>query len=64
MISTCGSTAAHPDKYLSYFEDDFGNVTTKEINRPRISNFLYEYLPLIDEHNKQQQNLLNLKRNC
>ena len=52
MISTCGSTAPHQDKYLSQFEDDFGNVTAKEINRPCISKFLYDYLPLIDEHNK------------
>ena len=63
MVSTCGSTAPHQDKYLSHFEDDFGNVTAKEINRPCVSNFLYEYLPLIDEHNKQRQNLLNLERN-
>ena len=63
VVSTCGSTAPHQDKYLSHFEDDFGNVTAKEINRPSICNFLYEYLPLIDEHNKQRQNILNLERN-
>ena len=63
MISTCGSNALHSDKYLLNFEDDFGNVTANEINRPRISNVLYEYLSLIDEHNKQGQNLLNLERN-
>ena len=63
MISTCGSTSVHADKYLSHFEDDFGNVTSKEINRPKVSHFLYEYLPLIDEHNKQRQNILNLERN-
>ena len=55
MISTCGITAPHQDNYLSQLEDDCGNVTAKEINRPCISNFLYEYLTLIDEHNKQQQ---------
>ena len=54
MISTCGSTATHPDNYLPNFEDDFGNITAKEINRPRISNFLYECLPYIGEHKKQR----------
>ena len=47
---------------MSHFEDDFGNVVHKEINRPEVCHFLYEYLPLIDEHNKQRQNLLNLER--
>ena len=42
MISTCGSTAPHQDKYLSHFEGDFGNVTAKEISQPCVSNFLYE----------------------
>ena len=47
---------------MSHYEDDFGNVVHKAINRPAICHFLYEYLPLIDEHNKQRQNLLNLER--
>ena len=34
----------------------------KEIDRPEVAHFLYEYLPLIDEHNKQRQNILNLER--
>ena len=41
----------------------FRNVTAKEINRPCISNFLYEYLPLIDKHKKKRQHILNLERN-
>ena len=64
IISTCVSTTLHEDKYVSHFGNDFGNVNAKEINRPYVSNFLYEYLPLISEHNKQQQNLLNLEKNC
>ena len=63
MISTCGSTAPHQDKYLSYFEDDFGNVTWIKINLPCISNFCYKYFPLIDEYNEQRQSLLNLGKN-
>jgi hypothetical protein len=62
FLSTCGRTDPHPQKYRSNFEDDFGVVTFKELNRPYIAHFLYEYLPLIDEHNKQRQNLLNLER--
>ena len=62
LVSTCGSTAVHPQKYETSFEDDFGNVRVKEVNRPWVAHFLYEYLPLIDEHNKQRQSLLNLER--
>jgi hypothetical protein len=62
FLSTCGKTTPHESKYMSHFEDDFGNVEHKAINRPAICHFIYEYLPLIDEHNKQRQNLLNLKR--
>ena len=61
MISICESTEVQDKKYLSHFEDDFGNVTYKELNRPHICHFIYEFVPLIDEHNKQRQNLLNMK---
>jgi hypothetical protein len=37
-------------------------VDYKEIQRPQICHFLYEYLPLIDEHNKQRQSYLALER--
>jgi hypothetical protein len=57
-----GKTSPHELKYMSDFEDEFGNVVHKEINRPKVCHFLYEYLPLIDEHNKQRQNLLNLEQ--
>ena len=62
-ISTCGSIGVHEATYLSHFEDDYGNVSSKEINRSKVSYFLYDYLPLIDKHNKQQKNILNTKRN-
>lgn len=48
--------------YTSRFEDDFGNVTEKELPRPTVAHFLYEFLPLIDEHNKSRQNVLGLER--
>jgi hypothetical protein len=44
------------------FEDDYGNVGCKEIQRPIIAHLLYNYLPLIDEHNKQHQGILGLER--
>ena len=49
-------------KYRSKFEDDWGNVEVKELNRPKICHYLYEFLPLIDEHNKQRQSILSIER--
>jgi len=62
FVSTCGKTTKHPEKYVSSFEDEFGNTSCKELDRPSIAHFLHEFLPLIDEHNKQRQSLLNLER--
>ena len=62
FISTCGSTEPSPIKYESKFEDDWGNTSFKEVLRPNMLHFLYEYLPLIDEHNKQQQSLWALEK--
>lgn len=52
----------HDEKHLSNFEDDFGDAVFKEINRPKICHFLYEFLPIIDKHNKQRQGVLGLER--
>jgi len=62
ILSTCGSTATAEKTYMSYFEDDYGNVGSKEISRPELAHLLYDYLPLIDEHNKQRQKILGLER--
>jgi hypothetical protein len=62
ILSTCGSTKPAEKMYMSYFEDDYGNVGSKEINRPELAHLLYDYLPLIDEHNKQRQKILGLER--
>ena len=62
FITTCGITAPSKNLYRSNFEDEYGGVTFKDIQRPEIAEFLYQYLPLIDEHNKQRQKLLNLER--
>ena len=48
--------------YTSQFEDDYGNVTEKQLPRPTVAHVLYEFLPLIDEHNKSRKNALALER--
>jgi hypothetical protein len=44
FISTCGCTVPSPIKYESKFEDDWRNTNLREIDRPEIIHFLYEYL--------------------
>jgi hypothetical protein len=61
FLYTCGCTHQSSVMYESNFEDEFGNVSSKFLPRPQISHFLYEYLPLIDEHNKQRQSVLGLE---
>ncbi|MGL5936847.1 MAG: hypothetical protein ACRCZI_14630, partial [Cetobacterium sp.] len=62
FVSTCGDTEPCSQKYQSLYEDEWGNTQVREINRPNICHFLYIYLPLIDEHNKQRQSLLGLEK--
>ena len=42
--TTCGSAETREYKYLEIFEDDFGDTTHKEINRPSICHFLCKVL--------------------
>ncbi|KAL7554128.1 hypothetical protein ACHAWF_017536 [Thalassiosira exigua] len=62
MVSSCGTTVRHEKNYMSRFEDEFGNVSEKELPRPTVAHFVYEFLPLIDEHNKARQNYLALEK--
>ena len=39
-----------------------GNVQEKELPRPTVAHMLYDFLPLIDEHNKACQNELALEK--
>jgi hypothetical protein len=67
FISTCGSTEPSEYKYEAKYEDDWGHTSIRLLDRPKIADFLYHYLPLIDEHNKQRQNLLGcrwLSKDC
>jgi hypothetical protein len=47
ILSTCGFTKPAEKMYMSYFEDDYGNVGSKEINRPELAHLLYDYIPII-----------------
>jgi hypothetical protein len=62
FVSTCGNTTVSSVLYQSDFQDDFGNVDFKMLPRPQVCHFLYEYLPIIDEHNNQRQNVLGLEQ--
>ena len=62
FVSSCGTTVQHEKAYISRFEDEYGNVQEKELPRPTIAHFLYEFLPLIDEHNKTRQSALALEK--
>jgi hypothetical protein len=47
--------------YMSYFEEDYGNVWSKEISHPELAQLLYDFPPLIDVHNKQWQIILGIE---
>ena len=62
FVTTAGNTAPAEALYKSYFEDDWGNVGFKELQRPEICDYLYERLPIIDELNKQRQSYLAIEK--
>ena len=59
--TTVGDTSIDDKQHISKFEYEYGNTAQKNINRPKILTFVYALLPLIDESNKQRQNILNLE---
>jgi len=62
ILSKYGSTEPSDKLYMSYFEDDFRNVSSKEVSHLKLAHLIYDYLPLINEHNKQRQKILGLER--
>jgi hypothetical protein len=62
FLSTCGKTSPAAKMYTTNYEDEFGYTQIRRINRPDIAHFLYDLLPVIDEHNKQRQSILNLEK--
>ena len=59
---TTGNNNSPLHLYRSQFEDEFGCVGWRDIPRPNFSGFIYHFLPLIDDNNKQCQNILNLEK--
>jgi hypothetical protein len=53
FVSTCGSTNPAKLSYITHFKDEFGTVGVKHIPQPSIKEWFYNFVPLIDEHNKQ-----------
>ena len=62
IVSSCGKTVAHDKPYVSKFENEFGVPSFKLLRRPAVAHMLLEFLPLIDEHNKDRQHVLRLER--
>ena len=62
FVTTTGSTEPSEFLYECKFEDEWGNTNSRAIKRPKLVHFLYEYAPLIDEHNKGRQQVLNLEK--
>jgi hypothetical protein len=55
FVLTCDNTTVSNLLYQSNFQDDFGNVDFKMLPRPQVCHFLFAYLHIIDEHNKQSK---------
>jgi hypothetical protein len=62
FISTVGTTGPAKESYRSSYEDEYGQKCSKLIRRPEIVDFIYRFLPVIDNHNKSRQHLLRLER--
>jgi len=59
--STCGKTSPCKYEYESKFEDEYGEGGVKNLPRPWLHWFVFEYMPLIDEHNRARQDILRLE---
>ena len=61
IISSCGKTVHHEENCITSYEDEFGDICKKYLPRPAMAHVLLDFPPLIDEHNKQHQNVLALE---
>lgn len=61
FVSTCGTTVPSVHAYVANFQDEWGRPSSKELPRPMLAEFLYDYLPIIDEWNRSHQKLLNIQ---
>ena len=62
ILSTCGSTEPSDTPYFAWYQDDFGGATFKPLPRPRMAEFILNFLPVIDEDNNARQNRLALEK--
>jgi hypothetical protein len=62
FITTVGTTAVSPVKYITSWENDMGQTVTKAIDRLTVVSFIFQYVSEIDEHNRQRQNLIALEK--
>ena len=62
FVSTCGSTRPATESNETHFEDEFGLICSHKVNWPELLPWVYDYSPLVNEHNKQWQSLLHLEK--
>ena len=62
FISTVGDTSPATVSYKTNFTNDFGEITSKSIPRPDLCDFIFGFLPVIDNHNKSRQHYLKLEK--
>jgi hypothetical protein len=62
FVSTTGKTSPHPIKHMSKYEDNFGEICERPIDRPDLHQFYHKFSPLVDTHNQQRQGILQLEK--
>jgi hypothetical protein len=62
FMTICGNTATSSVLYMNNLQDDVRNVDYKFLPRPQICYFIYDYVSIIDEHNKKLKHVLGLER--
>ena len=62
FVSTRWSAEIHEKKRMVNVEDNFVNVSHKEIRISSARHNFHEVLLLIDEHNRTSQNILGLEK--
>jgi len=61
LVTNCDTTTTHPIPYCTKFIDEH-NEAFHDVDCPSVAHFIFQFLPLIDEHNKQRQGILGLER--
>jgi len=60
FISTCGKTTPG-DPYVAKWSDEWGNLSSKDIPRPKLISTYFAHSNVIDVHNQQRQGELELE---